>query len=127
MKVPWGKAKGGVPLHVETVVWSGVVEGLPVYFIEPRSAHKYFWRGCFYGECVAGRGGGPNQVTCIRHICCSFCRCYCCPAASVPCCCWPGPPVARCYCWPEPAVPVPPAAAAGLSPQYPCPLLLLLA
>jgi len=42
--VPWGDE------IVRTVVWSGVVEGLPVYFIEPHSKHKMFWRGRFYGE-----------------------------------------------------------------------------
>ncbi len=35
IQVPWG-ADG----NVKTVVWSGVTEGLPVYFIEPQSKHK---------------------------------------------------------------------------------------
>ncbi|KAG1680584.1 hypothetical protein FOA52_015032 [Chlamydomonas sp. UWO 241] len=42
--VPWGTER------VRTVVWSGVTEGLPVYFLEPHSAKKFFWRGRFYGE-----------------------------------------------------------------------------
>lgn len=39
---PWAGA------HVRTVVWSGVVDGLPVYFVEP--SNGFFWRGRFYGE-----------------------------------------------------------------------------
>ncbi|KAL4199042.1 hypothetical protein AMTRI_Chr03g142970 [Amborella trichopoda] len=31
-------------------VWSGIIEGLPVYFIEPLHPAKFFWRGQFYGE-----------------------------------------------------------------------------
>lgn len=31
-------------------VWSGIVEGLPVYFIEPLHPAKFFWRGQFYSE-----------------------------------------------------------------------------
>lgn len=31
-------------------VWLGIVEGLPVYFIEPHHPAKFFWRGQFYGE-----------------------------------------------------------------------------
>lgn len=31
-------------------VWSGIVEGLPVYFIEPLHPAKLFWRGKFYSE-----------------------------------------------------------------------------
>lgn len=31
-------------------IWIGVVEGLPVYFIEPHHPSKFFWRGNFYGE-----------------------------------------------------------------------------
>ena len=42
--VPWGSET------VRTIVWSGVVEGLPVYFLEPHSKHKFFWRGAFYGQ-----------------------------------------------------------------------------
>ena len=44
-QVPWG-SDGNVKVNV----WSGVTEGLPVYFIEPISKHKFFWRGRFYGE-----------------------------------------------------------------------------
>ncbi|XP_017612539.1 probable starch synthase 4, chloroplastic/amyloplastic [Gossypium arboreum] len=31
-------------------VWTGTVEGLPVYFIEPHHPSKFFWRGQYYGE-----------------------------------------------------------------------------
>ncbi|CAN6445438.1 unnamed protein product [Victoria cruziana] len=31
-------------------VWVGIIEGLPVYFIEPHHPAKFFWRGKFYGE-----------------------------------------------------------------------------
>ncbi|CAL1403194.1 unnamed protein product [Linum trigynum] len=31
-------------------IWTGVVEGLPVYFIEPLHPAKFFWRGEYYGE-----------------------------------------------------------------------------
>lgn len=31
-------------------IWIGIVEGLPVYFIEPHHPDKFFWRGQFYGE-----------------------------------------------------------------------------
>ncbi|GMJ14192.1 ARABIDOPSIS THALIANA STARCH SYNTHASE 4, starch synthase 4, STARCH SYNTHASE 4 [Hibiscus trionum] len=31
-------------------VWTGTVEGLPVYFIEPHHPNKFFWRGQYYGE-----------------------------------------------------------------------------
>ncbi|GAA0187011.1 hypothetical protein LIER_34299 [Lithospermum erythrorhizon] len=31
-------------------LWTGIVEGLPVYFIEPLHPNKFFWRGQFYGE-----------------------------------------------------------------------------
>ncbi|XP_058196106.1 probable starch synthase 4, chloroplastic/amyloplastic isoform X3 [Rhododendron vialii] len=31
-------------------VWVGVVEGLPVYFIEPHHPGNFFWRGQLYGE-----------------------------------------------------------------------------
>lgn len=31
-------------------VWRGIVEGLPVYFIEPLHPSRFFWRGTFYGE-----------------------------------------------------------------------------
>ncbi|KAL3700083.1 hypothetical protein R1sor_018105 [Riccia sorocarpa] len=31
-------------------IWLGIVEGLPVYFIEPHHPAKFFWRGQFYGE-----------------------------------------------------------------------------
>ncbi|KAL6991407.1 putative starch synthase 4, chloroplastic/amyloplastic [Sarracenia purpurea var. burkii] len=31
-------------------VWVGIVEGLPVYFIEPHHPGNFFWRGQFYGE-----------------------------------------------------------------------------
>ena len=44
ISVPWGSET------VRTIVWSGVVEGLPVYFLEPHSKHKFFWRGAFYGQ-----------------------------------------------------------------------------
>ncbi|KAG0562921.1 hypothetical protein KC19_9G183000 [Ceratodon purpureus] len=32
----------------ENKVWTGIVEGLPVYFIEPLHPEKFFWRGQFY-------------------------------------------------------------------------------
>ncbi|CAN6445436.1 unnamed protein product [Victoria cruziana] len=31
-------------------VWVGIIEGLPVYFIEPHHPAQFFWRGQFYGE-----------------------------------------------------------------------------
>ncbi|KAI4372045.1 hypothetical protein MLD38_010330 [Melastoma candidum] len=31
-------------------IWAGIVDGLPVYFIEPLHPDKFFWRGKFYGE-----------------------------------------------------------------------------
>ncbi|KAF2314662.1 hypothetical protein GH714_028333 [Hevea brasiliensis] len=31
-------------------IWVGIIEGLPVYFIEPLHPGKFFWRGHFYGE-----------------------------------------------------------------------------
>ncbi|KAF5205102.1 Glycogen synthase [Thalictrum thalictroides] len=31
-------------------IWVGIVEGLPVYLIEPQHPAKFFWRGQFYGE-----------------------------------------------------------------------------
>ncbi|GLI64546.1 hypothetical protein VaNZ11_007864 [Volvox africanus] len=47
LEVPWGPDPNRT---VRTVVWSGCVDGLPVYFIEPHCPEKYFWRGKFYGE-----------------------------------------------------------------------------
>ncbi|KXZ52403.1 hypothetical protein GPECTOR_9g447 [Gonium pectorale] len=47
VEVPWGPDANRT---VRTVVWSGCVDGLPVYFIEPHCNEKYFWRGKFYGE-----------------------------------------------------------------------------
>lgn len=34
---------------VSTKAWCGVVEGLPVYLLEPQEP-PFFWRGRFYGE-----------------------------------------------------------------------------
>ncbi|XP_078438964.1 starch synthase 4 isoform X2 [Wolffia australiana] len=34
----------------ENKIWIGIVEGLPVYFIEPCHPWKFFWRGKYYGE-----------------------------------------------------------------------------
>lgn len=31
-------------------IWTGTVEGLPVYFIEPHHPDEFFWRGQYYGE-----------------------------------------------------------------------------
>uniref|UniRef100_A0ACD5T855 Uncharacterized protein n=1 Tax=Avena sativa TaxID=4498 RepID=A0ACD5T855_AVESA len=31
-------------------IWTGTVEGLPVYFIEPQHPANYFWRAQYYGE-----------------------------------------------------------------------------
>ncbi|CAL9149441.1 unnamed protein product [Musa hybrid cultivar] len=31
-------------------IWVGIIEGLPVYFIEPHHPAKFFWRGKYYGE-----------------------------------------------------------------------------
>jgi starch synthase len=31
-------------------VWLAIVEGLPVYLIEPLHPAKFFWQGQFYGE-----------------------------------------------------------------------------
>ncbi|GFR45954.1 hypothetical protein Agub_g7421, partial [Astrephomene gubernaculifera] len=45
VEVPWGPGAG-----VRTAVWSGCVEGLPVYLIEPHCKERYFWRGKFYGD-----------------------------------------------------------------------------
>ncbi|CAI5500877.1 unnamed protein product, partial [Closterium sp. Naga37s-1] len=30
-------------------IWRGIVEGLPVYFLEPQHPARLFWRGAFYG------------------------------------------------------------------------------
>ncbi|CAI5478716.1 unnamed protein product [Closterium sp. Yama58-4] len=30
-------------------IWRGIVEGLPVYFLEPQHPARLFWRGTFYG------------------------------------------------------------------------------
>lgn len=35
---------------VPTSAWCGVVEGLPVYMLEPQQQAAFFWRGRFYGE-----------------------------------------------------------------------------
>lgn len=35
---------------VPTRAWCGVVEGLPVYFLEPLQPAAFFWRGRMYGE-----------------------------------------------------------------------------
>lgn len=35
---------------VQTHAWGGVVEGLPVYLIEPEHPAAFFWRGAFYGQ-----------------------------------------------------------------------------
>ncbi len=37
VEVPWGQEPG---VTVRTLVWSGCVDGLPVYFIEPHSGAK---------------------------------------------------------------------------------------
>jgi hypothetical protein len=34
LSVPWGEEV------IKTLVWSGVAEGLPCYFLEPHSSHK---------------------------------------------------------------------------------------
>ncbi|PNW71666.1 hypothetical protein CHLRE_16g663850v5 [Chlamydomonas reinhardtii] len=47
LHVPWGPDPNRT---IETYVWSGLVDGLPVYFIEPNCSERYFWRGKFYGE-----------------------------------------------------------------------------
>eukprot|EP00897_Mesotaenium_endlicherianum_P001937 jgi/Mesen1/1771/ME000014S01181 len=36
-------------LH-KSKIWRGIVEGLPVYFVEPLHPGRFFWRGAFYGE-----------------------------------------------------------------------------
>ena len=54
--MPWGSET------VRTLVWSGVVEGLPVYFLEPISKHKFFWRGCFYGQVWFGVDCGEGLL-----------------------------------------------------------------
>lgn len=38
IQVPWGDEM------IRTLVWSGVTEGLPVYFIEPNSKHRCVFR-----------------------------------------------------------------------------------
>jgi hypothetical protein len=35
---------------IPTSAWCGVVEGLPVYMLEPQQQAAFFWRGRFYGE-----------------------------------------------------------------------------
>lgn len=35
---------------VPTKAWCGVVEGLPVYMLEPQQPAAFFWRGAFYGQ-----------------------------------------------------------------------------
>jgi hypothetical protein len=54
---------------VPTKAWCGVVEGLPVYLLEPQEPAAFFWRGQFYGQvCVRGVGAerdsmhGPSRV-----------------------------------------------------------------
>ena len=66
---------GGLP--VPMVVWSGVVDGLPVYFVEP--SNGMFWRGSFYGEaddlqrflffsrCVLTPAAGCGGLAVIMH------------------------------------------------------------
>jgi len=44
ISVPWA----GYPIR--TLVWTGVAEGLPVFFLEPHSKERLFWRGTIYGE-----------------------------------------------------------------------------
>lgn len=51
IEVPWGAAP------IKTVVWSGIAEGLPVYFLEPYSRERFFWRGRFYGQLNRHRPG----------------------------------------------------------------------
>lgn len=46
LEVPWGGAA------IKTTVWAGIAEGLPVYFIEPDSKERFFWRGRFYGQLI---------------------------------------------------------------------------
>lgn len=40
---------------IPTKAWCGVVEGLPVYMLEPQQPAAFFWRGRFYGEVRKGR------------------------------------------------------------------------
>lgn len=40
---------------IRTKAWCGVVEGLPVYMLEPQQPAAFFWRETFYGE-VRGKG-----------------------------------------------------------------------
>jgi hypothetical protein len=42
---------------ISTKAWCGVVEGLPVYMLEPQEPSPFFWRGRFYGEVGWGQGG----------------------------------------------------------------------
>eukprot|EP00850_Spirogloea_muscicola_P002127 SM000008S22216 [mRNA] locus=s8:473342:477892:- [translate_table: standard] len=41
-------------LYIATLVWSGLVDGLPVYFVEPHSSNAFFWRGYYYGQADDG-------------------------------------------------------------------------
>eukprot|EP00850_Spirogloea_muscicola_P007677 SM000039S14507 [mRNA] locus=s39:477496:482960:+ [translate_table: standard] len=40
--------------EIATLVWSGLVDGLPVYFVEPHSSDAFFWRGYYYGQADDG-------------------------------------------------------------------------
>jgi hypothetical protein len=40
---------------IPTKAWCGVVEGLPVYMLEPQQPAAFFWRGAFYGQVGGGR------------------------------------------------------------------------
>jgi hypothetical protein len=46
---------------ISTKAWCGVVEGLPVYMLEPQEPLAFFWRGRFYGE-VGGRSEGQGEM-----------------------------------------------------------------
>lgn len=59
---------------VLTKAWCGVVEGLPVYMLEPQQPAAFFWRGAFYGQvghrmrtgslrCWPGGRGCPQAAT----------------------------------------------------------------
>lgn len=53
---------GGSTVH--TRAWCGVVEGLPVYMLEPQQPAAFFWRGSFYGQVRWGL-----IPCCVRHRC----------------------------------------------------------
>jgi glycogen synthase len=61
---------------IRTKAWCGVVEGLPVYMLEPQQPSAFFWRGRFYGEVRVKRfqrnrqsmGEGAAVGLCVQSV-----------------------------------------------------------